>query len=318
MIIRLFSCAIIACLIGCASTSDTRSTAGPNTSGGLIQSVESNASREPDSATQLSNAIIKHIHKLPNKRVTVADFTDIDGNDTEEGKLLAEQILNRLLRVESLIVIERKQLNKILKEQQLSLTGITQEEEYKLGKVLNVDAIISGTIAHLDDYEEINARMIDVISGRIYCAANHKTKLDQREKEIAALPEEQRNRVNREFETRREEKRRNPVLHKLIQKHKKQMAYYRRVDPQKFNRMVRIIKQLNRIRKNDPRLYILLTEPSNSRLLKKVKRRNPNHFRVAMKLRRKLEYVIMNSSNFQDIVSFQRHKLLKQERRRRG
>ena len=69
-----------------------------------------------DSASILVDEIAKHLHKLPNKRVTVADFTDIEGNDLEEGKLFAEQVITRMLRHGGFRVIERSRLNKVLEE----------------------------------------------------------------------------------------------------------------------------------------------------------------------------------------------------------
>ncbi len=274
------------------------------------------ASGSQDTSSILFENIKKNIHKLPNKRLTVADFTDINGNETEEGKLLAEQIITKLTQIDELIVIERKQLNKILKEQQLSLTGITEEEEYKLGKILNVDAIVSGTITHLDDSVEIYARMIDVKSGRIYCAANHRINSKQRKMEIARLPAKQQEKVTREFEKREKQRMKNPELHKLIQAHKKQMSQIRKRDQRKFDTMVRTIKQLNKIRKDNPRLFMLLTEPPGSPLLNRVKHAHPGDYNHAVKFRKNIDYVIKNTPLFADVMKFQRKMIMKKGKRR--
>ena len=129
-------------IYGCASTASdsparapadkifqAKPTAGENSDGG-----------EKDRAAILADVVSRHLHKLSNRRLTVTDFTEIDGGESEEGKPLAEQITTRLSQIEELRRVERRQLNKILDEQKLGLTGITVEDGQKIGQILNVDA----------------------------------------------------------------------------------------------------------------------------------------------------------------------------------
>jgi hypothetical protein len=69
-------------------------------------------------------------------------------------------------------VIERQLLNKVISEQKLSLTGmIDQTSAQKLGKLLGVDAIASGTITDLGESLRVNARLIDTSTGEIFAVA---------------------------------------------------------------------------------------------------------------------------------------------------
>ncbi|MCD6578229.1 hypothetical protein J7L48_02000 [bacterium] len=50
-------------------------------------------------------------------------------------------------------VIERTQLNQIMAEQQLSISGLTQAGSQKIGKLLGVDAIISGVVSDYSTHD---------------------------------------------------------------------------------------------------------------------------------------------------------------------
>lgn len=43
-------------------------------------------------------------------------------------------------------VVERSKLNQVIKEQKLSLTGLTKEDEVKVGKLLNADVVVIGAV----------------------------------------------------------------------------------------------------------------------------------------------------------------------------
>jgi hypothetical protein len=70
-------------------------------------------------------------------------------------------------------VIERQLLNKVIAEQKLSLSGIVDVASAKqLGKILGVDAIVSGTITNLAQSLKVNARLISTQTGEIFAAAS--------------------------------------------------------------------------------------------------------------------------------------------------
>jgi hypothetical protein len=66
-------------------------------------------------------------------------------------------------------------LKKILEEQKMGLSGVIDEKTAtKLGKILGVKVIISGSVMKLQDILEINARIIDVETASIIAAENVK------------------------------------------------------------------------------------------------------------------------------------------------
>jgi curli biogenesis system outer membrane secretion channel CsgG len=92
----------------------------------------------------------------PKPRVAVLDFdyatvhsyvTDLFGNDVDIGKGIADMLVTNLVRDGHFSVIERKQLDKILQEQNFQQSGRADPSSaVKLARLLGVDAIIIGSI----------------------------------------------------------------------------------------------------------------------------------------------------------------------------
>ena len=261
--------------------------------------------QEKEPADIIADAMLANISKLANKRVAVADFTDIYGNEIEEGKLLSEQVTTRLSQNQSITVVERKQLEKILSEQKLELSGATESDNQNIGKLLNVDAIVSGTIAHMADYEEINARMIDVKTGQIYCAVNPKKSIAQRRQEFESLAPEIRNRLDKEFKV--QEGGSNP----MVVKNRKELLALQVNDPEAFREAVKTIKEAEALKREKPRLFLMLSEPKDSRKLDFFQKRNPGIYQRIMFLRSKLEEVFKNAPTYKDIIMVERKNIIK-------
>jgi TolB-like protein len=296
-------------VMGCSTAGKNNDAVGTTAAKEKNQTATVEPVRHDDAATVLVNTVLKHVHKLPNKRLTVADFTDIDGGESEIGKLIAEKITTKLSQVDELRVIERKQLNKILTEQKLSLSDITAEEEKEVGQILNVDAIVSGSVAHLDEYVEINARMIDVTTGEIYCAINHREKFDLKTRRLAQLPESQQILINQEVQKRETERRQNPELFSLRENLRKQLLVIKRQNPRQYDQVLRSIRRTERIKKENPRVFLLVTDPKNSPRLKKVKYQNPQLFKKVRKARWQLGFAVKQVPAYKEILRRERHEI---------
>ena len=104
--------------------------------------------------------------------IAVVEFADLDGNVTNFGRFLSEELITRLYETEKFKVIERQLLNQVIKEQKLQLTGIVDPGSAKqLGRVLGVDAIVSGSISDLTKTVRVNARLISTETGEIFAVA---------------------------------------------------------------------------------------------------------------------------------------------------
>lgn len=121
---------------------------------------------------ELSRLIANKIEAGQKRSIAVLEFTDLRGNVTDFGRYLAEELITRLYDSNKFKVVERQLLNKVIAEQKLSLTGMVDPvTAKKLGSVLGVDAIVSGTIADRGDSLKVNARLISTETGEIFSAA---------------------------------------------------------------------------------------------------------------------------------------------------
>ncbi len=126
---------------------------------------------EKDTAYLIAQMVIQNLDKLNNSSIAVIEFTDINGQTVENGKILAERIITHLAQHKEIKVVERSKVNKLLEEQKLSLTGLTDSATTKkIGKILNVDALLTGTLIPVQNYIEINARMINTENALIFSA----------------------------------------------------------------------------------------------------------------------------------------------------
>src|SRR5437016_5111738 len=123
--------------------------------------------------SELSQQIANKMSAKQKTTIAVIEFTDLQGNVTDFGRYLAEELITRLYETEKFKVIERQLLNKVITEQKLSLTGVVDPTSAKqLGKILGVDAIVSGTVTNLAQNLKVNARLISAQTGEIFAVAS--------------------------------------------------------------------------------------------------------------------------------------------------
>lgn len=111
-------------------------------------------------------------------KIAVLDF-DLKGSGFETddmGAIVAEWFITAFVKEGRFDVVERGLLKKILDEQKLGMSGVVDETTAtKIGKLLGVKIIISGSVLKLQRILEINARIIDVQTASIIAAENVKS-----------------------------------------------------------------------------------------------------------------------------------------------
>jgi TolB-like protein len=129
---------------------------------------------------ELTSKITQNMIEKKKTKLAVIEFSDLDKNITELGKFLAEELITKLFLTGKFEVVERQLLNKIISQHKLSFTGIVDPKSAKkLGKILGVDAIASGTITDLSSSIKVNARLIRVDTGSIIGVAAIEIKKDE-------------------------------------------------------------------------------------------------------------------------------------------
>ena len=123
--------------------------------------------------SELSQKISNGLTENRKRTIAVVEFADLRGNVTDFGRFIAEELITKLYETSKFKVIERQLLNRVIAEQKLSLTGIVDPASaQKLGRLLGVDAIASGTITDLGKSLRINARLIDTGTAEIFAVAS--------------------------------------------------------------------------------------------------------------------------------------------------
>jgi TolB-like protein len=115
--------------------------------------------------------------RLPDKKSNLAVFPFEDRNvkmeQAEIGETVSEMLITALIQTGSFKMVERTQMDKLLEEQALGLTGaIDDETAVEVGNLIGVDAIVVGSVSLFEKRLELDARVIDVNNGEVLTAAS--------------------------------------------------------------------------------------------------------------------------------------------------
>jgi hypothetical protein len=129
-----------------------------------------------DMDTELSKAaenLAAQIKQQGLKKVTVLDFTDLQGGSSELGKYVAEQLtVDLVIAKNGFSVLDRANLKSILAEHKLEATGLVDPDTAKkLGMFAGVDAIILGTVTPKDQSTILTAKIITTDTAEIVGAS---------------------------------------------------------------------------------------------------------------------------------------------------
>lgn len=122
----------------------------------------------------VSMTIADSISNLGKKTVAVVDFTDLQGNVTELGRFLAEEISIALASsAKNFEVVDRTHLKAIIQEHKLSSTGlIDPQTAIKLGQITGVEALVTGTITPFGDSVRLSVKVLDTKSAKLVGACS--------------------------------------------------------------------------------------------------------------------------------------------------
>ena len=124
------------------------------------------------------------------KKVSVLDFADLQGNSSELGRFLAEQVTVSLVgHRKDFAIMDRGNLKSILEEHKLTVSGLVDPENAKkLGQFSGVDAIILGNLTAISDHVLITIKVIATDTAELLGATKGKL---SKTKEIQQLLERQ-------------------------------------------------------------------------------------------------------------------------------
>ncbi|MCF7885003.1 MAG: CsgG/HfaB family protein [Candidatus Marinimicrobia bacterium] len=122
---------------------------------------------------ELSNSYQEKVNPAFKHNIAILDLENLSQTANQEK---IGQSVSELLRTyfsESLIfnTIEREKIDKILEEQKLQLSGLTDESKaVSFGEMLNANVLLLGSVSELGAVFNINTRLVSVATGEILIA----------------------------------------------------------------------------------------------------------------------------------------------------
>jgi len=125
----------------------------------------------------------KIIIKGERVKIGIIEFQSLNEEAKKDnlGKIVSEMLTTSFVNSEAFRIIEREQLQKVVREFQLSQSGIIDTSYAKqIGKIAGADAIVTGSVTKIGNDLRLDARIIDVESGIILTAEKTEGKVDLR------------------------------------------------------------------------------------------------------------------------------------------
>jgi len=89
------------------------------------------------------------------------------GISQDVADLCVDLMISSLANFSYITLVERNRIQEVMKEFELQMTGLTEQNGAEIGKLLNADNVILGSIGALGSSYLFNARILDVETGRV-------------------------------------------------------------------------------------------------------------------------------------------------------
>lgn len=121
----------------------------------------------------ISSSIAESITKSGKRTIAVVDFTDLQGNVTELGRFIAEELSIDLTNTaRGFVIIDRTHLKSLLREHKFSISGLVDPAAAKkLGQIAGVDAIVTGSVTPLGKIVKVACKVIATDTAMVIGAA---------------------------------------------------------------------------------------------------------------------------------------------------
>ncbi len=114
-------------------------------------------------------------------KIAVMDFRAGVGVNANEVEGLSDMLINTLYESGKFSIVERSQINQVLKEQKFQASELTNEQLAQVGRILGVESVLIGTVNFLAEHKNldgsmtgeynVDVRAVDVESGEVVTTA---------------------------------------------------------------------------------------------------------------------------------------------------
>ncbi|MEA2077257.1 MAG: CsgG/HfaB family protein [Candidatus Marinimicrobia bacterium] len=126
---------------------------------------------EEEAAKFIARKLARRFRRYGRQTLSVLAFTDEYGDRINRGDFFAQMVISGLSRYRNPMVIERESLYEIVKERELTLTNLIDNEGYELNKLLQADYILHGRILRGKHEDMISVRCFKVGTGEVVYAS---------------------------------------------------------------------------------------------------------------------------------------------------
>lgn len=92
-------------------------------------------------------------------KIAVMDFKAGVGVNANEVEGLSDMLINTLYESGKFSIVERSQINQVLKEQKFQASELTNEQLAQVGRILGVESVLIGTVNFLAEHKNIDGSM---------------------------------------------------------------------------------------------------------------------------------------------------------------
>jgi len=136
-------------------------------------SLAASARTEESAFKEIASEISGVTAKMKNGTVAVFPFEAVGFADSNYGIYTADKISAALSKHKDITLVEREKLSGIMKEKELSMLGVAEQDEArKIGSLLSVDAVIVGRAYRTETGSDITVKVIDTLSGKVLSVIN--------------------------------------------------------------------------------------------------------------------------------------------------
>lgn len=123
---------------------------------------------------ELSGKVATSLSARSAQVATVLDLSGLDGATTQLGKLIAQDVFDKLVsNAASVTWIDPSQRDFIMKENQLAADNLMDPATQKrLGKLLGLSTIVIGTITELGETARVQLRAVEIETSRVIASAS--------------------------------------------------------------------------------------------------------------------------------------------------
>ena len=104
-------------------------------------------------------------------RIAIVDFKPGVGVDESMVNSLSDMLINSMFTTKHYTIVERTQIDKVIREQGFQKKDITESQVVKAGQILGVKAIVLGTVNKISDEYNIDVRIVDTENGELIATA---------------------------------------------------------------------------------------------------------------------------------------------------